>query len=198
VGVIRKTSRWVFIRLPARIVGTGHMANNHAVIRDLFRSLTNPQCPDCRATLTLAQQAPNATEQTWYCQRCSFAINSVLSPRDLSRFLINEYVLPVAQAQATHFFTDNDSKTLLRQARRHERGAWTSLAAMTALLAYLIYAVATNHPLLQLIGIAAMVAPLSAYYLKYRYRGWQIRHRKLFQPNGFLAYVKSGQWCSLP
>ncbi len=200
MGVIRKAAGWVTVTMPARIAGVGGIKANNAVIRDLWHSLTYPQCPDCRATLVIvpaAEQTPSP-EKTWGCQRCGFSITSALAPRDLSQHLMTHYVLPAAQAQASHFFTDNDTKTLLRLARQHERGAWVSLLALGALLAYLVYAIASNQPLFQLVGIAALGAPLTVFYLKYRYRGWQVRTQHLFQANGFSDYVKSGLWCMMP
>lgn len=199
MGVIRKAAGWVAVTMPARIAGVGGIKTNNAIIRDLWHSLTYPQCPDCRATLAIAQdtkQTPSS-EKTWFC-RCGFSITSALSPRDLSKHLMADYVLPAAQEQASHFFTDNERKTLLRLARQHERGAWVSLIALCALLAYLIYAIASNHAPFQLVGIAALGAPLTVFYLKYRYRGWQVRTQHLFQADGFYTYVKSGLWCMMP
>jgi ribosomal protein L37AE/L43A len=196
MGAIRKAAGWVTVTMPARIAGVGGIKTNNAVIRDLWHSLTYPQCPDCRATLAV-EQSPSP-EKTWFCQRCGFSITSALAPRDLSKHLMADYVLPAAQTQASHFFIDNDTKTLLRLARQHERGAWVSLIALGALLAYLIYAIASGHPLFQLVGIAALGAPLAVFYLKYRYRGWQVRTQHLFQAGGFSTYVKSGLWCMMP
>uniref|UniRef100_UPI000B40C69E hypothetical protein n=1 Tax=Comamonas thiooxydans TaxID=363952 RepID=UPI000B40C69E len=84
-GKAKGAAKYVFVKIPAGVLGVNTLRQNNQTIKALYDTLTNPLCPHCSGGVMRVQgaQEDDNTEMayTWACTKCDFML---LGGRDKS------------------------------------------------------------------------------------------------------------------
>ena len=177
----KKTLRFIAVDLPSGVLGTKTLRRNNEHIKDMYNTLTLPQCPYC--SNGVLQQI---SDTAWQCHDCHASIPGRSK---------NEVQLFISQLQQTRYEEEGLSDEQRNKGLRHHTISARAYYAITLLcLGYFIYGLAAGESILVvsarlLIGLAFLVNGI-----KNAYRAYQFREDKFFIEGEFYQWFKRGQW----
>lgn len=191
---IGKAAKFTFVSMPLSILGVNHLKMGNEQIRDLYRSLNAPACPECqRGGLHrhADEEKDGDTLYAWQCSNkdCDF---SILGPADVNA------VRQIATARSAErgrqrlaFLDDPERGRLIRAHLRSSRFLW---ACAAVLIAGFIYMLASGASVMLSLNWLAFGIMTSVFALKRSYRAWQVETGTIFVEGAFFRFVQHGKW----
>lgn len=189
----KRAARFTFVDMPLSILGWRHIQANNGYIRDLFRTLRNPQCPECgRGVMHLPAdtQPDDKALYGWECSaHCGFRVFAPQDPREIARIV--EARMELRGKQRLAFLTDQQRGKLIRSHLLKSRAYWTADALVFFMFARQL---ATGAPVMVVLSVLSLCLLFSVYAIRWSYRAWQVRTGTLFVPGAFVRYVRDMLW----
>ena len=191
-GAIR-AAKFAFVTMPLSMLGWRQLQAGNGYIRDLWRTLRNPRCPECwRGVMHVPADAQpdDKALYPWTCSaKCGFG---VFAPNDA------DALRPIVEARAAQrgkqrlaFLGDSEQAKLIRSHMRKSRAYWVVVALVFVMFAWQL---AIGAPLMVVLSVLSMCLPFSIHAIRWSYRAWQVETGTLFEPGAFQRYVRSMQW----
>jgi hypothetical protein len=189
----KRAARVTFIEMPLSIIGWRQIKSNNGYIRDLWRTLRNPQCPECgRGVMHLPDGAEpdDKALYPWECSaKCGFGVLAPENPTEIRRIV--ETRNEVRGKQRLAFLDDPERSRLIRSHMRKSRGYWAVVGLIFLMAAWQL---AVGAPLMVVLSLLVMCLPFSIHAIRWSYRAWQVGTGTLFVSGAFQRYVRSMRW----
>lgn len=187
----KKTVKYVAWGMPSAILGVPMLRAGSRQIRDLYRSLTWPICPQCQKG-TLERRDPNdpaAVETSWHCRQCKSVFMAPVDPRDANLFFTASRRETAIEAVA--HLADTSRAALMRGHRWRSR--WYFGTAAVFLGSFLVN-IALGAGFMALLNWLILTSVMFIFGLKASYRCWQITNGVIFEPGSFRRWFWRGRW----
>lgn len=190
----KRAAKFTFVSMPASMFGINHLKMGNQQIRDLYRSLSAPTCPECqRGGLHRQSDAEknSAALYPWECSNkdCDF---SILGPADVNS--IRKIVIARSAERGRHRLAFLDDPERVRLIRSHLWSARFLWACAAVLVAGFIYMIASGATIILSLNWLAFGFMTSVFALKRSYRAWQVETGAIFEEGAFLRFFKYGKW----
>lgn len=189
----KRAAKFTFVEMPLSILGWRQLRANNGYIRDLWRTLRHPQCPECgRGVMHLPANAQPDEKALypWECSaKCGFG---VLAPQDPAE--IRHIVQARSETrgkQRLAFLEDQERSKLIRSHLLKSRGYWIVVALVFLMAAWQL---AIGAPVMVVLSVLSMCLPFSVHAIRWSYRAWQVRSGTLFVEGAFGRYVRDMLW----
>ncbi|EOZ1557807.1 hypothetical protein ACQK1D_003686 [Escherichia coli] len=189
----KRAAKFTFVEMPLSILGWRQLRANNGYIRDLWRTLRHPQCPECgRGVMHLPANAQPDEKALypWECSaKCGFG---VLAPQDPAE--IRHIVQARSETrgkQRLAFLGDPERDKLIASHLRKSRAYW-AFGAFAFLMA--VWQLAAGAPLMVVLSALSLCLPFSILAIRWSYRAWQVRSGTLFVEGAFGRYVRDMLW----
>ena len=189
----KKAAKFTFVEMPLSILGGRQLRANNGYIRDLWRTLRHPQCPECgRGVMHLPADAQPDEKALypWECSaKCGFG---VLAPQDPAE--IRHIVQARSETrgkQRLAFLGDPERDKLITSHLRKSRAYWVVVALVFLMAAWQL---AIGAPVMVVLSVLCMCLPFSIHAIRWSYRAWQVRAGTLFGEGAFGRYVRDMLW----
>ena len=189
----KRAAKFTFVEMPLSILGWRQLRANNGYIRDLWRTLRHPQCPECgRGVMHLPANAQPDEKALypWECSaKCGFG---VLAPQDPAE--IRHIVQARSETrgkQRLAFLGDPERDKLITSHLRKSRAYW-AFGAFAFLMA--VWQLAAGAPLMVVLSALSLCLPFSILAIRWSYRAWQVRSGTLFVEGAFGRYVRDMLW----
>lgn len=189
----KRAARFTFVDMPLSMLGWRQLKANNGYIRDLWRTLRHPQCPECgRGVMHLPSDA-QPDEQAlygWECSaHCGFRVFAPHDPQEIARIVSARLELRGKQRLA--FLQDQERGKLIRSHLLKSRAYWTVAALVFLMFAWQL---AMGAPVMVVLSVLSLCLPFSVHAIRWSYRAWQVRTGTLFVPGAFGRYVREMLW----
>jgi len=191
----KRAAKFVAVTMPMSMFGINQLRMGQAQINDLYRSLTNPICPECnRGTLKLQraseeQGGSHRDEHPWVCTRCG---QVYLAPADKKQ--VKQLVAEERNKRAAAEMASMDEAERRALWRSHAiRSRWYFGSGL-CLFGGFLYMLASGASLLLSANWLALGFVLFVYGLKASYRAWQVATGTLFQRGAFPLWLWNCKW----
>jgi len=190
---VKRTARFTFVDMPLSILGWRQLKANNGYIRDLWRSLRYPRCPECGRGVMHVPADAKPDEKAFYPWECSAHCSfRVFAPNDLEEIVrIVSARLELRCKQRLAFLQDHERSNLIRSHLLKSRVYWT-MAALTFLM--FAWQLAMGAPVMVVLSVLSLCLPFSVLAIRWSYRAWQVRTGTLFVPGAFWRYVREMLW----
>lgn len=187
----KKTVKYVGIGMPSAILGVPMLRAGAGQIRDLYRSLTWPICPQCQQnTLKRVLLAdPEAVEASWHCLHCKTFFMAPADPKAANQ--IFTAARREAAIDAVSHIADSPRAKLMRGHRWRSR--WYFGMTAVCLVSFLIN-IALGSGFMALLNWVVITSVMFIFGLKASYRCWQVTHGVIFEPGSFRRWFWRGRW----
>jgi len=189
----KRAAKFTFVEMPLSILGWRQLRANNGYIRDLWRTLRHPQCPECgRGVMHLPADAQPDEKALypWECSaKCGFG---VLAPQDPAE--IRHIVQARSETrgkQRLAFLGDPEREKLITSHLRKSRAYW-AFGAFAFLMA--VWQLAAGAPLMVVLSALSLCLPFSILAIRWSYRAWQVQSGTLFVEGAFGRYVRDMLW----
>ena len=189
----KKAAKFTFVEMPLSILEWRQLRANNGYIRDLWRTLRHPQCPECgRGVMHLPADAQPDEKALypWECSaKCGFG---VLAPQDPAE--IRHIVQARSETrgkQRLAFLGDPERDKLITSHLRKSRAYWVVVALVFLMAAWQL---AIGAPMMVVLSVLCMCLPFSVHAIRWSYRAWQVRSGTLFVEGAFGRYVRDMLW----
>lgn len=189
----KRAAKFTFVEMPLSILGWRQLRANNGYIRDLWRTLRHPQCPECgRGVMHLPANAQPDEKALypWECSaKCGFG---VLAPQDPAE--IRHIVQARSETrgkQRLAFLGDPERDKLITSHLRKSRAYW-AFGAFAFLMA--VWQLAAGAPLMVVLSALSLCLPFSILAIRWSYRAWQVRSGTMFVEGAFGRYVRDMLW----
>ena len=189
----KRAAKFTFVVMPRSILGWRQLRANNDYIRDLWRTLRHPQCPECgRGVMHLPANAQPDEKALypWECSaKCGFG---VLAPQDPAE--IRHIVQARSETrgkQRLAFLGDPERDKLITSHLRKSRAYWVVVALVFLMAAWQL---AIGAPMMVVLSVLCMCLPFSIHAIRWSYRAWQVRSGTLFVEGAFGRYVRDMLW----
>ena len=189
----KRAAKFTFVEMPLSILGWRQLRANNGYIRDLWRTLRHPQCPECgRGVMHLPANAQPDEKALypWECSaKCGFG---VLAPQDPAE--IRHIVQARSETrgkQRLAFLGDPERDKLITSHLRKSRAYWVVVALVFLMAAWQL---AIGAPVMVVLSVLSMCLPFSIHAIRWSYRAWQVRSGTLFVEGAFGRYVRDMLW----
>ncbi|GLF60617.1 hypothetical protein VNPA152081_48540 [Pseudomonas aeruginosa] len=189
----KRAAKFTFVEMPLSILGWRQLRANNGYIRDLWRTLRHPQCPECgRGVMHLPADAQPDEKALypWECSaKCGFG---VLAPQDPTE--IRHIVQARSETrgkQRLAFLGDPERDKLITSHLRKSRAYWVVVALVFLMAAWQL---AIGAPMMVVLSVLCMCLPFSVHAIRWSYRAWQVRSGTLFVEGAFGRYVRDMLW----
>ena len=156
----KRAAKFTFVEMPLSILGWRQLRANNGYIRDLWRTLRHPQCPECgRGVMHLPANAQPDEKALypWECSaKCGFG---VLAPQDPAE--IRHIVQARSETrgkQRLAFLGDPERDKLITSHLRKSRAYW-AFGAFAFLMA--VWQLAAGAPLMVVLSALSLCLPFS-------------------------------------
>ncbi len=187
----KKTVKYVAWDMPSAIFGVPVLRAGSRTIRDLYRSLTWPVCPQCQKG-TLEREMPSdpgATETHWGCHQCKSVFWAPVDPR-----AANLVFAAARHEKAVEIMSHLADTSLSRLIRGHRwRSRWYYGMAVVFLGSFL-FNIALGAGFMALLNWLILAAVMAIFGLKASFRCWQVTHGVVFEPGAFRRWFWRGHW----
>lgn len=189
----KRAARFTFVSMPLSILGWRQLRSNSSYIRDLWRTLRYPRCPECqRGVMHLPADAEpdDKALYPWTCSAgCGFGVLAPENPAEIRRIV--EARNEVRGKQRLAFLDDPERGKLIRSHLRKSRGYWVMVALVFGLA---LWQIAAGAPFMVALSVLTLCLPFSVHAVRWSYRAWQVETGTLFEPGAFQRYVCSMRW----
>ncbi|HCB1748824.1 TPA: hypothetical protein MYP11_004866 [Citrobacter braakii] len=189
----KRAAKFTLVDMPLSILGWRQLRANNGYIRDLWRTLRHPQCPECgRGVMHLPADAQPDEKALypWECSaKCGFG---VLAPQDPAE--IRHIVQARSETrgkQRLAFLGDPEREKLITSHLRKSRAYW-AFGAFAFLMA--VWQLAAGAPLMVVLSALSLCLPFSILAIRWSYRAWQVQSGTLFVEGAFGRYVRDMLW----
>ena len=186
-------AKFSFVDMPLSILGWRQLRANNGYIRDLWRTLRHPQCPECgRGVMHLPADAQPDEKALypWECSaKCGFG---VLAPQDPAE--IRHIVQARSETRGKQRLAclgDPERGKLITSHLRKSRAYWVVVALVFLMAAWQL---AIGAPMMVVLSVLCMCLPFSVHAIRWSYRAWQVRSGTLFVEGAFGRYVRDMLW----
>ena len=189
----KRAANFTFVDMPLSILGWRQIKANNGYIRDLWRTLRNPQCPECgRGVMHLPadSQPDDKALYGWECSaRCGFRVLAPEDPAEIRRIV--QARSETRGKQRLAFLGDPERDKLITSHLRKSRAYW-AFGAFAFLMA--VWQLAAGAPLMVVLSALSLCLPFSILAIRWSYRAWQVRSGTLFVEGAFGRYVRDILW----
>lgn len=195
LGKARNTARFVFVKIPAGVLGINTLRSNNETIRQLYETLSNPTCPECSGgVLTLRDADAPAVESpslkyTWACNRCDFMILGTKDKRSIIPALT-----AMRQARSLSLFDGLEESSRKSMVRSHTIQSRIFLGAATVFFLGFCWMLLQGNPILLSINWMVMAFCMFVFALKKSYRAWQVENGVLYVQGAFKSWFNNEKW----
>lgn len=196
-GTTKNAAKFVFVRIPAGVLGVRTLRQNNETIRQLYETLRNPVCPMCSGGVLTVQDGGVASGQdpdprmkyTWACSQCDFML---LGGHD-KRSVIPTLAAMRQERALSHFdgLADDERLRLMRSHTLHSRIFF--IAALLIFLGFCAMLVRGSGLLLSFNWFTLSLC-LFIFGLKKSYRAWQVENGVLYVRGAFKTWFNNERW----
>lgn len=188
-------AKFVFVKIPAGILGVNTLRNNNQTIKALYETITNPACPICSGgVLILEGEGPKGndnknTKYTWACSKCEFMILGGADKRALAPTLT-----AIRQEQSLAQFDgieDHERQKFLKAHTLHSRIFFG--AAITLFLGF-CWMLFQGSSFLLSVNWLSLAICMFVLGMKKSYRAWQVENGVLFVQGAFKSWFNNEKW----
>ena len=189
----KRAARFTFVDMPLSMLGWRQLKANNGYIRDLWRTLRHPQCPECgRGVMHLPADA-QPDEQAlygWECSaKCGFGVLASQDPAEIRHIV--QARSETRGKQRLAFLGDPERDKLITSHLRKSRAYWVVVALVFLMAAWQL---AIGAPMMVVLSVLCMCLPFSVHAIRWSYRAWQVRSGTLFVEGAFGRYVRDMLW----
>ncbi len=193
-GKAKGAAKFVFVTIPAGILGVNTLRSNNQTIKALYESLRNPLCPKCAGGVLSIQGKAEPTDNpnlqyTWACNRCEFLI---LGGSDKKTIL--PAVTAIRQEQSLERFDGLGNEERQKFIKTHTLHSRIFFTASMALFLGFCWMLLSGNGVLLSINWFALSACLFVFGLKKSYRAWQVEHGVLYVQGAFKSWFNNEKW----
>ncbi len=189
----KRAARFTFVDMPLSMLGWRQLKANNGYIRDLWRTLRHPQCPECgRGVMHLPADAQPDEKALypWECSaHCGFRVFAPHDPQEIARIV--QARSETRGKQRLAFLGDPERDKLITSHLRKSRAYWVVVALVFLMAAWQL---AVGAPLMIVLSVLSMCLPFSIHAIRWSYRAWQVRSGTLFVEGAFGRYVRDMLW----
>lgn len=196
----KKAAKFTFVSMPLSILGINQLKMGNRQIADLWKSLSNPVCPECdKGVLVMQgdegqvidQQQDGTTRHLhpWVCNSCGFAF---LEENDVAK--VRESAARYRNERVKADLTDMEYAEREKIARGHRLHSRAFFVASTLAAIGFIYMLASGAALLLALNWLSIAFALWVFGMKKSYRSWQVKTGHLFVDGAFWFWFKHEKW----
>lgn len=196
----KKAARFSFISMPLSILGINQLKMGNQHIAALWRSLSNPVCPDCDKGVmviddaegqVIDQQANGQTKHLhpWVCKNCGWGFLEVNDPRK-----VREGCIRYRNERVKASLTDLEFAEREQFSRGHKLHSRAFFIAASIGIAGFIYMIASGASFMLALNWLSISFALWIFGMKKSYRSWQVRTGNLFVEGSFWFWIKHEKW----
>jgi len=197
----KKAAKFAFVSMPMSIFGINQLKMGNRQILDLWKSLSNPVCPECdKGVLVMQgdegqvidQQQDGTTTRhlhPWVCNNCGFTF---LEEGDVAK--IRESAARYRNERVKAELADMEYAEREKIARGHRLHSRAFFVASTLAAIGFIYMLAAGASLLLALNWLTIAFALWVFGMKKSYRSWQAKTGNLFVDGAFWFWFKHEKW----
>ncbi|MES2354033.1 MAG: hypothetical protein V4568_06425 [Pseudomonadota bacterium] len=191
----KRAAKFSFWSMPLSMLGYGQLKAGNQHIRDLWRSLSAPACPECcKGVLHRHAESTSDSEALypWECSNveCGFSIFAsvdVNSVREIARARSAE------RTRQRLAFIDDPARNKLIRGHSLESRFWYACASFLA--AWFIYLIASGAPFGACVTSLSFAFATTILAITKSYRAWQVETGSIFLPESpFWFWLKYERW----
>lgn len=194
-GKAKGAAKFVFVKIPAGILGVGTLRQNNQTIKALYETLHNPVCPMCSGgvlTIQAGQEGegenPNLN-YTWACNRCDFMILGTRDKRSITPMLTK-----MRQEQSLEMFDGLGFDERERFVRAHTLHSRIFFGASLAFFLGFCWMLWEGSGLMLSINWFVLALCMFVFGLKKSYRAWQVENGVLYVKGAFKSWFANEKW----
>jgi len=196
----KKAAKFTFVSMPMSILGINQLKMGNRQIADLWKSLSNPVCPECdKGVLVMQggdgkvidqqQDGTNNHLHPWVCNSCGFAF---LEESDISK--VRENAVRYRTERVKIELTDMEHAEREQIAHGHRLHSRAFFSTSTLAVIGFVYMIASGASLILALNWLSIAFALWVFGMKKSYRSWQIKTGHLFVDGAFWFWFKHGKW----
>jgi len=191
----KRVARFVGVSMPASMFGINQLRMGNEHVADLYRSLTNPVCPECnQGTLALQRTPGDDTgmadqEFPWICTRCKQVYIASADVREVRKLVAVE-----RNTQAARRMTVLQLEERASIRRNHVMRSRWLFGCCFCLAAGFLYMLASGATILLSLNWLALALSMFVYAMKASYRAWQVTTATIFVRGSFRHWLSHERW----
>ncbi|KRB40333.1 hypothetical protein [Acidovorax sp. Root70] len=192
-GKAKGAAKYVFVTIPAGVLGVNTLRKNNQTIKALYDTLTNPLCPHCSGGVMRmqgAQEGDNtAMAYTWACTKCDFML---LGGRDKDTVIPT--LMAIREEQSLSVFDGLSAQERASVVKSHTLSSRIFLGAAVVFFLGFCWMLLQGSSLLLSINWAALALCMFVLFLKKSYRAWQVENGVLYVKGAFKSWFNNEKW----
>lgn len=196
----KKAVKFTFVSMPLSILGINQLKMGNQQISALWRSISNPVCPDCDKGVMVMEdeegqvidQQPNGKSRhlhTWTCKNCGWGFLEVSDIRKVREGCIRYRNERVKISLSDLEFSEREQFS--RAHKFHSRAFF--IAAFIGIAGF-IYMIASGASFMIALNWLSISFAFWVFGMKKSYRSWQVRTGSLFVDGSFWFWFKHEKW----
>lgn len=187
----KKVTKFTLVSMPLSILGINHLRMGYKQITDLWKSLSNPVCPNCYEGIMKAENSGEEKMDSlrpWVCNKCGFGfLDSDLSSARKTAISYRNKREKTELAELPF----SERENIARGHRFQSRAFF--IASALALLGF-FYLLASGARILIASNWLAVGVSLWFFGMKKSYRSWQCTTGSIFVNGSFWLWFKNEKW----
>ena len=195
-GKSKSAAKFVFVKIPAGILGVNTLRSNHQTIKALYETISNPACPKCSGGVLTVQGSAQAGDSdnpnlkyAWACNRCDFMILGSSDKRSIIPALTS-----IRQEQSLALFDGLEADARQKYVKAHTLHSRIFFSASMAFFLGFCWMLLRGDGLLLSINWIALALCMFVFGLKKSYRAWQVENGVLYVQGAFKSWFNNEKW----
>ena len=195
-GKSKSAAKFIFVKIPAGILGVNTLRSNHQTIKALYETLANPACPKCSGGVLTVRGGVDASDRdnpnlkyTWACNRCEFMILGGADKRSIIPTLT-----AIRQEQSLGLFDGLEPDERQKFVKAHTLHSRIFFLASLAFFLGFCWMLLRGDGLLLSINWIALALCMFIFALKKSYRAWQVENGVLYVQGAFKSWFNNEKW----
>jgi ribosomal protein L37AE/L43A len=187
----KRTAKYVVWGMPTTILGVPVLRASSQQIRDLYRSLTWPVCPECQhgTLVRIEPDDPKAIDTHWHCRKCKSVFIAPADAKEANAFFSS---IRHEAAVTQMFAMGNTTRADLMRGHRFRSRWYYGMTA--AFLMGFFFNIAVGSGVFSLLNWLILAFVMFIFGLKASYRYWQITTGVVFEAGAFRRWFWRGRW----
>ncbi|ANN80898.1 hypothetical protein [Bordetella flabilis] len=192
----RKAAKFVFVDMPLGVLGLSQLRLGNRLIRDLWASLRNVTCPQCKHGVLIrhSHERDSAADVSdvrypWACTHCDFLLLEVADKQ-----AVRDTVRSMRNQEAVEALGDLEFSARQKRVRQYAIHSRIFFVLSVAAFGGFLYRLATGASLVYAANLASLGLACGAVALKASYRAWQVETGTLFVEGAFLRFLRNERW----
>ena len=196
----KKAAKFTFVSMPLSILGVNQLRMGNKHLSDLWKSLSNPVCPECdKGLLVMEEDEPGVLDQQqdgtthdlhpWVCNKCGFAF---LAESDVAK--VREGASRYRNERVKVLLTSMEYAERQQIARGHCLHSRVLFVASLLAAVGFTYMLASGASLILALNWLSIAFALWVFGMKKSYRSWQVTTGNLFEEGAFWFWFKNEKW----